>query len=78
MTGKTLHQRRTARMHGKIIRLYRQLSDDDKTPRTVVWDEISRRTGYTRQGIYRVLRANGIEYSTKHKNKEKDGNETQD
>lgn len=65
-------------MHGKIIRLYRQLSDDDKTPRTVVWDEISRRTGYTRQGIYRVLRANGIEYSTKHKNNEKDGDETQD
>lgn len=58
-------------MHGKIVKLYSELSRS-AVPRTVLWEEISRRTGYTREGIQRVLRSNGIDY-TKKKDKDEHG-----
>lgn len=65
-TTKTKHQRKTEQMHKRIIKMFRDLLPEDM-PRTVLWEEISRRTGYTREGIQRVLRVNGINYSSKNK-----------
>ena len=61
---KTKHQKRTEQNHQRIIQLYNQLKEEDM-PRTVLWETISDKTGYTREGIQRVLRINGIDYSQK-------------
>lgn len=68
VSTKTKHQRKTEQTHRKIVKLYRQLSDGGMfESKTALWEEISRRTGYTREGIQRVLRVNGINYSSKNK-----------
>jgi len=72
----TKHQRKTEQMHRRIVKLFNELDEQD-IPRTVMWAEMSARTGYTREGIQRVLRVNGIDYTTKTKRKKDDGNDDQ-
>lgn len=66
MTSKTRHQKKVEANRKKIVRLFNELKDSDM-PRTVMWKEMSKKTGYTREGIQKVLREKGIDYSLNKK-----------
>lgn len=64
---KTVFQKRTEKRHDKVVELYKQL-DDAGWPRSAIFEALSNRTGYTRQGLYLILRKRGVNYKTKNKN----------
>jgi len=63
---KTQFQRNKEKRHDKVVRLFREL-DGEGCARSALFEELSARTGYTRQGIYLILRRRGVDYTAKRK-----------
>lgn len=67
---KTKKQKEREKKHAKIIELFRKL-DSQGGSRMAMWAEMERRTGYSHQGIRKVLTEHGINFK---KTIDKDGN----
>ena len=66
---KTKKQKKREEKHNRVVELFREL-DGIGGSRMAMWQEMEKRTGYSRQYITKVLRENGINYQKKRGNEQ--------
>lgn len=60
---KTKRQKATEKAHKRIAELYAELSKAGGS-KTAMWEELEKKTGYSRVGIQKALKKQGIDYTS--------------
>ena len=61
---KTKKQIDRDKKHDKIVALYYGMLPECES-REAMWDEIANKSGYTKQGVFKVLKSRNIDYQLK-------------